>query len=236
MSADMPRGLPFDVCLLTTAQCCLLQIWVPSITDEAELCSILEARIASDAAAAGLAGRLLAFWREFCDAAPLAARAGLSVRDLLAWVGFVNATSSELGPLSAYVHGAYLTLLDGLGLGLGVPPAALAPLRARCRALLCQQLTSMPQSGGTALLPHEAAAAVAQAAAELTPGAASADIQTDSGQRWGIPPFFIERAAAPDMPWTAQQGGAGSAFNWAAPTTCRNAFRLLRAMQVGFRA
>jgi hypothetical protein len=54
------------------------------------------------------------------------------------------------------------------------------------------------------------------------------DVETADG-RWGIPPFFVVRgpqgAAAP-------QSSGGPRFNFQAPTTCRNAFRLLRAMQV----
>jgi hypothetical protein len=82
--------------------------------------------------------RLLAFWRTYSAGPPphsaAAARAAgpaagsaaapagtapaghlpaLSVRDLLAWVGFVNTTAPRLGALPAYVHGAYLTVLDG---------------------------------------------------------------------------------------------------------------------------
>ncbi len=42
------------------------------------------------------------------------------MRDLLAWAGFINATTPQLGPLAAYAHGAHLVLLDGIGLGVGL--------------------------------------------------------------------------------------------------------------------
>ena len=51
-----------------------------------------------------------------------AARTALSVRDLLAWAGFVRAAAPAVGLLPAYAHGAHLVLLDGIGLGLGMPP------------------------------------------------------------------------------------------------------------------
>jgi midasin len=54
----------------------------------------------------------------------------LQVRDVLAWARFIADTARGAGEEeggrgrlevhSAYVHGAYLTLLDGIGLGLGL--------------------------------------------------------------------------------------------------------------------
>jgi len=70
-----------------------------------------------------VAGRLLAFWQFFRGRAGAAAGA-LSVRDLLAWAGFVAAAAPAVGALAAYAHGAHLALLDGVGLGLGVPAEA----------------------------------------------------------------------------------------------------------------
>ena len=67
-----------------------------------------------------VAPRLLAFWRFFQERAG-AARGALTVRDLLAWAGFVRAAAPAVGALPAYAHGAHLALLDGVGLGLGVP-------------------------------------------------------------------------------------------------------------------
>lgn len=69
-----------------------------------------------------IAPKLLDFWRFYHSRAPAVARAALSVRDLLAWVGFINTSAPQLGLVPAYVHGAYLILLDGIGLGLGMPP------------------------------------------------------------------------------------------------------------------
>jgi midasin len=234
------------------AAAAVTQIWVPAITDEAELLAILESRLAASAARTTISRHLLQFWHLFVSQAPTAARGGLSVRDLLAWVGFVNATAQQLGPLQAYAHGAYLTLLDGLGLGLGIPAALLAPLRQKCRRLLEQQLAGNVTAGGVSnsvsnsaegqqlqlVTVGEAAAVVGQAAGELqlqpnTP----VDVTTDDG-RWGIPPFFVARGPADDESAAAgssssSSSSSGPRFNWQAPTTCRNAFRLLRAMQVG---
>jgi midasin len=63
--------------------------------------------------------RLLTFWRFFSHR--VGGRAALSVRDLLAWARFVAAAAPAVGLLPAYAHGAHLVLLDGVGLGLGMP-------------------------------------------------------------------------------------------------------------------
>lgn len=75
---------------------------------------------ADSAVREAVAGRLLAFWQFFRERAG-AARGALTVRDLLAWAGFVAAAAPAVGALAAYAHGAHLALLDGVGLGLGVP-------------------------------------------------------------------------------------------------------------------
>lgn len=45
----------------------------------------------------------------------------LSVRDLRAWCNFIVSTYSEIGHWAAFVHGAHMVFLDGIGLGLGMP-------------------------------------------------------------------------------------------------------------------
>jgi midasin len=49
-------------------------------------------------------------------------------------------TAPPPGALPAYLHGAHLVLLDGLGLGVGLPPSTAAPLRAQCISFLESQL------------------------------------------------------------------------------------------------
>lgn len=41
----------------------------------------------------------------------------LTVRDLLSWVDFMNATEEILGAKNAFCHGLFLVLLNGLSLG-----------------------------------------------------------------------------------------------------------------------
>lgn len=63
--------------------------------------------------------RLLSFWQQFHKAST-GANATLTVRDLLAWATFIDVATPVMGALAAYAHGAYLVLLDGIGLGLGI--------------------------------------------------------------------------------------------------------------------
>lgn len=99
-------------------------------------------------------------------------------------------------------------------------------LRDRCHAFLLSQL------------PHEMHAAAEAAAGRgvVAAGDADADADADAGMdvdggeaasgRWGIAPFYVQRLPA------AAAGQGGARFSFRAPTTGRNALRVLRALQV----
>lgn len=68
------------------------------------------------------------------------------MRDLLSWAGFVTSSLTQsagqgmvLRPWEAFVHGAALVLLDGMGLGAGLSPVSVARLREACVAALAKQ-------------------------------------------------------------------------------------------------
>ncbi|KAK9809153.1 hypothetical protein WJX72_010301 [[Myrmecia] bisecta] len=251
------------------------QIWVPAIEDEAELAAILHSRITGSDVRSAVATRLLAFWKFFRSYAG-AARTALSVRDLLAWVGFVNAAAPRLGALAAYAHGAHLVLLDGIGLGVGMPLEAAATLRDACHRFLLKQLPAENQHDAAAAAGHLASLQLESAitnapdtiamdtadgttndagpigankcprvdeqmrdspsmrAAQHANDAADVSERLNSNSTastsmpdgmWGIPPFFVARG-----PQTSTKGGA--TFDFRAPTTARNAMRVLRALQL----
>ena len=77
--------------------------------------------LAGDELRAEVSERLLCFWQFFRQRAGPTAGVALSVRDLLSWAGFINRAAPSIGALPAYAHGAHLTLLDGIGLGAGIP-------------------------------------------------------------------------------------------------------------------
>ena len=83
--------------------------------------------------------RILAFWQFFRTQA-VASKSGLSIRDLIAWARFINTVLPAMHPLMAYVHGAHLILLDGIGLGTGMQMevalySPLLSLKKVCRVL-----------------------------------------------------------------------------------------------------
>jgi midasin len=71
-------------------------------------------------------------------------RAVVSLRDILAWVRFMDACVATrlLPPDQAFVHGACLVFLDGLGAGSGggVSPKT---IRARCLSFMANQISAL---------------------------------------------------------------------------------------------
>jgi len=92
-------------------------IWVPSMADTSELGEILMSRLQRDAA--GLTPLIIGFWEFYKKEIAGPARQVLSVRDMLTWVDFINVARGT-SPLLAYVHGAHIAFLDGIGLGVGL--------------------------------------------------------------------------------------------------------------------
>ena len=91
-----------------------------------------------------------------------------------------HAGGSALPLWEAYVHGAHLTLLDGLGLGLGMSNAAAQQLRIACEGHLMRQVP-----GG--------AAAMAAASFTAVPLALSDRAAMPAGL-FGAAPFFVPQA------------------------------------------
>jgi len=176
-------------------------IWVPAIDDIEEVRAILERRMSADMQQA-IAPRMLEFWAFFKQKIAYAARQVLSVRDLLAWAQFIDAVGLKTGLLAAYVHGAHLVLLDGIGLGVGISAEAAVQLRHKCLDFLDKQLSD------------------SAVAAELRANPGGDVMFTDD--TWGISPFYVERRSS----WIH------TSFGFNAPTTSKNALRVLRALQV----
>lgn len=92
-------------------------------------------------------------------------------------------------------------------------------LRDRCHAFL---LTQLPPE------LREAAEAAAGRGSSVQEGSGMEVDEEEGGAvapgRWGIAPFYVEQRP---------QASAAARFNFRAPTTGRNALRVLRALQVG---
>src|SRR4051812_6572426 len=68
-------------------------------------------------------------------------KTAFSLRDLLAWVDFMNSTCMALGAEGSFLHGAQLMLLDGLGV---THPLQATKLKADSLKFLVDQLPAGP--------------------------------------------------------------------------------------------
>ncbi|XVE88663.1 hypothetical protein DITRI_Ditri19aG0087500 [Diplodiscus trichospermus] len=188
------------------------EIWVPSVGDLSELRSIALNR--SRLEVSYIVNPMVNFYEWFNQ---LQIGRFLTVRDLLSWIAFVSV--SKLGPEQAFLHGAFLVLLDGLSLGSGLSKKDSGELQERCLSFLLEQL----QVDNTTSLYSKLSKMENYGWGDLeTP----TEIKTDSmlcDNILGIDPFYIEKGSE-----KSEAGG----FEFLAPTTRKNALRVLRAMQL----
>jgi midasin len=178
-----------------------VEVWCPSTIGDEDLGRIIDHNLKSSLTSglpwSGKMLRLLHLIKPIISCE-------FSVRDLLTWTQFMNATSPPLTSAEAFYHGAHLTCLDGLGCGgqmSGVDREnALAAAEGFLKDLLPQSDScSFPQdhSYNTAL----------------------------NEDLFGIHPFFITKG-----PFECQQL---LTYSLDSPGPHENALRLLRGMQVG---
>ncbi|XP_073015322.1 midasin-like isoform X1 [Primulina eburnea] len=192
------------------------EIWVPSVSDVEELKSIALKRI-SKPELYWTISIMLNFWEWFNML-----RTGilLTVRDLLSWVSFINATERSLPAESAIIHGAFLVALDGLSLGTNISKSDTAQLRLKCLSFLQNKLKDDRKCSDSSILDTLNEYGWADS------GSSAVLIQADNMEcdnLFGIHPFYIKKG-------TDNVGVEG--FEFMAPTTRRNTLRLLRAMQI----
>ncbi|MES1910386.1 MAG: hypothetical protein MHM6MM_002989 [Cercozoa sp. M6MM] len=208
------------------------EIWVDAAQAPDDVLRIVSTRVNSD-----VATRVIAFVDWFNSAHGAATQRHLSLRDVLAWADFIARTSGqeqgELTAREAFLHGAGLMVLDGVGCGTGASREAAMLVRDECRAKLHE------------LWPCD------------TPAEAHEDVDakevSDDATRFGVAPFFVRKsegarglaalsgtrnteegvakkdAAKKDTEDTDQQK---QPFSFAAPTTRSNLVKLLRGMQL----
>ncbi|CAM9870479.1 unnamed protein product, partial [Phaeothamnion confervicola] len=174
----------------------------------------------------------------------------LSFRDILAWAAFVAgackvpgaalpAPATALGaaaallPWQAFVHGAALVLLDGLGLGTGMSRYDVAQLHAVAAEAVVAAVPfaeraaarlELFEGGGEVHVITLPGGGVGVEDARSDAAGVGAD-GVDGGW-FGMAPFLIRRGPLPAAPPAALR------FSLGAPTTARNLRRVLRAMQL----
>ncbi|XP_047493219.1 LOW QUALITY PROTEIN: midasin-like [Penaeus chinensis] len=143
----------------------------------------------------------------------LGSKCVISIRDLLSWVTFINkVTESEcLDPGLAYIHGACLVLLDGLGSGrTGTGLQGWRKLREGCLSYLCQQVWQK-----TGVQPNTV----------TLDGKLGMQLNfVNNDTHFGIEPFIIPKGPVKE--------NKAMMFTFRAPRTCVNLLRLLRGLQL----
>ncbi|XP_022715201.1 midasin isoform X4 [Durio zibethinus] len=189
------------------------EIWVPSVGDLSDLRSIASNRL-SRLELSCIINPMVNFYEWFNQ---LQIGRFLTVRDLLSWIAFVNV--SKLGPEHAFLHGAFLVLLDGLSLGTGLSKKDCGELRERCLSFLLELLLV----DNTNLLYPKLSKMENYGWGDLeTPTEMNTDCMLYDNI-FSIDPFYIEEGSE-----KIEAGG----FEFLAPTTRKNALRVLRAMQL----
>ncbi|EIW71201.1 hypothetical protein TREMEDRAFT_37629 [Tremella mesenterica DSM 1558] len=178
------------------------EIWVPALNDSQDLLQIINAswkynelRIWSEP--------VLDFFEWF---KVRLGDGGLGLRDILAWVGFMNEVHGKglMDPPTAYMHGGQMVFVDGLESlpqVSGFTSLAISTLRQECLNQLCIYLPRHDEE----VSPKEA------------PTLETTDLEVKLGG-FGIPRGLIPTET--------------SHFKFEAPTTALNAMRVLRGCQL----
>ncbi|KAL4085986.1 hypothetical protein PRIC1_014609 [Phytophthora ramorum] len=222
------------------------EIWVPSISDLDDIATIIRDRLVGPRGAlspsrslppaaidglASLCDPILSFVKTFNEANGGTGGCGaVTLRDILSWVNFITSvvkkqdvdSSLKVTALTAFVQGAALSILDGLG--LGSDKALHTALKARDEAYRYL----------LALVPDDDQVVKQKVIDSLNVTKLSVDNNIDqlnsyaseetTEGKFGISPFLISRGPDPVR--------RKPAFSLKAPTTMSNLHRVLRAMQV----
>lgn len=147
------------------------EIWVPPVTDEADLTKIVESKLSSHIPKP-TAIRLIKFVKWFGETVRRDGLPVCSLRDILSWVEFLNVSSKVVGVDLGFIHGGSMVFLDGLGINpmFGVIGNVPDSLRTACQTALCE--------GTSATDDHLYGSAI---------------VSEDNNTRIGIKPFLIQR-------------------------------------------
>ncbi|CAO1615519.1 unnamed protein product [Jaminaea pallidilutea] len=186
------------------------EIWVPQVEDHEDILAIFAAQWAGGQESLDVLGpKILAFVDWFAIQLGGKDQAGTGLRDLVAWVKFIKTcvATQTLDSASAFVHGALLAFIDGIGAmaaTTAMSPAGIQALRSKCLTKVHELAGSHSDSNGFY---------------GTTP---SVHRETSS---FGIGPFKIPTGPASDVP-------SASDFSFGAATPARNALKVLRALYV----
>jgi midasin len=177
------------------------EIWVPSLSEHEDVLQIVDAKL--DGPLKKFSKAMVHFAEWFGQTYRSSASTSTSVRDVLAWVKFMNGCNTS-DPYFAVLHGASMVYIDTLGANpaalLAINPESIREERAKC----LQELSN--------LLQHDVSIIY------------SKPVQLVNGdQLLTIGEFSIPKQAG---------SSSDPGFAFEAPTTKLNAMRVLRALQV----
>nr|XP_054753628.1 midasin-like [Lytechinus pictus] len=215
------------------------EIWCPQNTQRTDLVSIIEHNLCDgvqlcnqEDGSSGIGNAVMDFVEWFANN-EVGKKCTVSIRDILSWVNFINVccdpshhdpmTSpddlSPLDPAVAYIHGACMVFVDGLGSGTTsnslVPPTQARHTCIRWLSYQIKQLTDQEIDLSSLLVTSDLS--------DLKEVKGHGGGIVCEGNKFGIRPFFIKRGPSPRSP-------VGYALD--APTTALNAQRILRALQL----
>lgn len=133
--------------------------------------------------------------------------------------GEVGNVSCRVTLWEAYCHAACLVLLDGLGLGTGLPLASCASIREAAVSFILKQAPADER---------DRLAVIFDARGSSPPERKFATLDGQSCEVYGIEPFLVALG-------TKTAHATAASFTFLAPTTRTNLRRVLRALQVGLR-
>lgn len=113
------------------------EIWVPAVEDRDDLIQIVQAGLAANVQVSEI---IVDFAEWFTKRVGTTGTATISIRDILAWVQFINATYISLGDKLSLFHGAMMVYVDGIGTTAGTEFLDVHKEKAACIAFLTELL------------------------------------------------------------------------------------------------
>ena len=203
----------------------MTEVWVEGVERRDDLLEIVQQRMSgcgsNESEAAEWSDKLVTFvW--WYNATQTNRKRQLSLRDVLAWVAFVVHLCRRDGRAmlmeEAYLHGACLTLLDGLGIGSSDSEQQVGELKRRCVERIIQQThNGRQQHYKTSLFPLQCSPAGSDDQLSSLAPVVSTDTQ------FGIEPFLIRRGPLPAV---------SVQYSFSSPTPHSNLQRVLRALHL----
>ncbi|KAF2076411.1 hypothetical protein CYY_002268 [Polysphondylium violaceum] len=186
------------------------EIWVPAISNHNDLLQIVEERFKYPQLKGK--GSMMLEFIEYLLTIQKNKRV-ISLRDILSWISFMNLCIEKnlLSANESYIHGACLVLLDGFGMGSNSSSESEGlKLRDACLTKLLSQIA------------EEEEREILRGSLIASTTASNTLVRDET--RFGIHPFYINAAPA--------SNATNLQFSMNAPTTFKNALRVLRGMQL----